>query len=414
MTPTPPPPDPLWGFGPARRPHPGWRPPPRTPLRGHVVRLARRIEKIAVLCLGLGAVGGVVWLFVYAARHNPRARPLRLTQAERLLVVAPHPDDEMVLAGGLMLMNLKLGGVTRVVYLTDGDAYLSGKWGDLYAIRRRREARSALKALGVPRDSQRFFGLNDSFDTLTPQKTLWLKNRLKKEVADFAPSLVIAPAYEGGHCLHDVSSALTAHAVAETHQPTRLWEGTEYNPYFGIETPRKTLAPVANLLLKLLPGKLLLRPEPVFIPRGAGAEQKRVPVYRTHLTYAERRKKLTALRKYASQNLQQRLTRRFGRAEWLRPYPGYDYAKPPFEHARSLNYRLCDRWLGGTALGQWALAQYGTPAWAGLPGAWGGISAPHPARSCLEYSVCHITHDQFLQKLPESWRRGRFLPARSE
>ena len=211
-----------------------------------------------------------------------------------------------------------------------------------------------------------------------------------------------------------MSSALTAHAVAETHQPTRLWEGTEYNPYFGIETPRKTLAPVANLLLKLLPGKLLLRPEPVFIPRGAGAEQKRVPVYRTHLTYAERRKKLTALRKYASQNLQQRLTRRFGRAEWLRPYPGYDYAKPPFEHARSLNYRLCDRWLGGTALGQWALAQYGTPAWAGLPGAWGGISAPHPARSCLEYSVCHITHDQFLQKQPESWRRGRFLPARSE
>ncbi len=39
----------------------------------------------------------------------------------RLLVIAPHPDDEVLVAGGLIQRVLKNGGQVKVIYLTNGD-----------------------------------------------------------------------------------------------------------------------------------------------------------------------------------------------------------------------------------------------------------------------------------------------------
>src|SRR5688572_25381912 len=41
----------------------------------------------------------------------------------RLLVVAPHPDDESLGAGGLMQRTLAAGGRVHVLFLTNGDGY---------------------------------------------------------------------------------------------------------------------------------------------------------------------------------------------------------------------------------------------------------------------------------------------------
>src|SRR6185436_12115926 len=62
------------------------------------------------------------------ARRHTRPAPavLEVPEATRLLVVAPHPDDEMLAAGGLMQRVLSTHGTVQVVYLTDGDAYLEG------------------------------------------------------------------------------------------------------------------------------------------------------------------------------------------------------------------------------------------------------------------------------------------------
>jgi N-acetyl-1-D-myo-inositol-2-amino-2-deoxy-alpha-D-glucopyranoside deacetylase len=40
---------------------------------------------------------------------------------KKLLVIAPHPDDEILIAGGFIQKVLKAGGEVRVVYLTSGD-----------------------------------------------------------------------------------------------------------------------------------------------------------------------------------------------------------------------------------------------------------------------------------------------------
>jgi LmbE family N-acetylglucosaminyl deacetylase len=73
------------------------------------------------LALSLGAVNFVHYRV--AARVASRAAPLSVPSGLRLLVVAPHPDDEVLGAGVLIQRVLASGGEVRVVLVTNGDAY---------------------------------------------------------------------------------------------------------------------------------------------------------------------------------------------------------------------------------------------------------------------------------------------------
>jgi LmbE family N-acetylglucosaminyl deacetylase len=98
---------------------------------------------------------------------------LEVPAATRLLVIAPHPDDEVLGVGGLMQRVKATGGTVRVVYLTDGDGYPEGvKEEDHveapsardylgYGKQRRREARAALVRLGLADAFQTFLGFPD-------------------------------------------------------------------------------------------------------------------------------------------------------------------------------------------------------------------------------------------------------------
>jgi len=86
--------------------------------------------------------------------------PLEVDRNERLLVIAPHPDDETLAAGGLMQQVLANSGSVRVVLLTAGDGYVEAVAQDTgdpkprpvdfvaYGERRLGEARGALRVLG--------------------------------------------------------------------------------------------------------------------------------------------------------------------------------------------------------------------------------------------------------------------------
>jgi N-acetyl-1-D-myo-inositol-2-amino-2-deoxy-alpha-D-glucopyranoside deacetylase len=110
------------------------------------------------------------------ARVRPPAPPppvLEVPPAARLLVIAPHPDDDVLGAGGLMQRVKATGGLVRVVYLTDGDGYPEGvKEEDHveaptardylgYGKQRRREAHAALVRLGLADAFQTFLGFPD-------------------------------------------------------------------------------------------------------------------------------------------------------------------------------------------------------------------------------------------------------------
>ena len=99
--------------------------------------------------------------------------PLRLTRADRVLVLAPHPDDETLATGGLLQRAQALKTEVRVLFVTDGEdnpwaqratehrwrigAADRERWGE----RRRGEALAALACLGVSPWQTGFLGYPD-------------------------------------------------------------------------------------------------------------------------------------------------------------------------------------------------------------------------------------------------------------
>ena len=206
------------------------------------------------------ALAMAVWLLSSSAPAAPprpqrprAARPpappppeLDVAGATRLLVIAPHPDDDVLGAGGLMQRVHAGGGAVRVVYLTDGEGYPEGvKREDHvatptakdylgYGKQRRREARAALVRLGLADAFQIFLGFPDSglckltrvywserrgayrspytrltrppkSEVLVPQ-TRYRGEDLSQELAlvigDFKPTMIAVPRQEDQHADH--------------------------------------------------------------------------------------------------------------------------------------------------------------------------------------------------------------------
>lgn len=103
----------------------------------------------------------------------PPYEPLQVGPHERLLVVAPHPDDETLGAGGLAQRVLASGGRVHTVVVTAGDGYVEAvqrrthkeqpaPWAFLrYGERRIRELESATHLLGLGRIQLDILGFPD-------------------------------------------------------------------------------------------------------------------------------------------------------------------------------------------------------------------------------------------------------------
>lgn len=99
--------------------------------------------------------------------------PLKVAALERLLVVAPHPDDETLGAGGLIQRTLERGGAVRVVLITAGDGYVEAVQHETglphprpseyiaYGERRLREAQAAVQELDGDRVRLQVLGFPD-------------------------------------------------------------------------------------------------------------------------------------------------------------------------------------------------------------------------------------------------------------
>ena len=131
-----------------------------------------------------------------------------LTKDQRLVVVAPHPDDEVLACGGLMASHVARGGSCLVVAITDGEASHTGSkiWTpSALAVMRRAESARGLARLGVHSEVLRV-GLPDG---LVSQHTRQLVSNLQ---AVFRPTDVVVSTWRNdGHPDHEA----TGHAVAE-------------------------------------------------------------------------------------------------------------------------------------------------------------------------------------------------------
>ncbi len=110
-------------------------------------------------------------------------------EGERVLVLAAHPDDETLGAGGTLARNALEAQAVRVWIATDGEKQ-EGSEEDpaAYAARRREEARLAAQALGLAEPI--FAGMPDRALSRQPRE---LAQEVSRQIREFQPDLVLAP-----------------------------------------------------------------------------------------------------------------------------------------------------------------------------------------------------------------------------
>jgi LmbE family N-acetylglucosaminyl deacetylase len=189
----------------------------------------------------------------------PHTATLQVGSDTRLLIIAPHPDDEVLAAGGLMQHLRAANGVLRVVYLTDGEAYREGVQVEdhvrsptasdyrSYGRQREQEAQAALGELGYSANALTFLGFPNA--GLTPLMTRYwsekrlayrspytrrdrpsdseilvpgsefrgedLSQELAQIIGDFRPTVILAPRKEDQHADHCAAWFFVTDALAD-------------------------------------------------------------------------------------------------------------------------------------------------------------------------------------------------------
>ncbi len=143
-----------------------------------------------------------------------------MLQGQRPLILAPHPDDESLGAGGLIASACAAGIAPIVIILTDGSAsHPDSKLFPPAKLRqtREQEAMNATRLLGLPRENLHFFRQPDS--ALPPHGALFEKlvNRAAALAEQHRCGLVIGPWAGDPHCDHEAAARIAA-AVARQRQ----------------------------------------------------------------------------------------------------------------------------------------------------------------------------------------------------
>ncbi len=186
------------------------------------------------------------------------------TAADRILIVAPHPDDETLCCAGYLQRAAAAGAALAVVWVTAGDSFEidaivaertfrpKGRGLEKLGAQRIAEAQAAADLLEVPRSNQFILGYPDrGLATLLaddgnsvhrsaytgvsavpyPQAlsdgAAYTGNNLRRDLAGvlrtFAPTVVLVAAPQDLHADHRASGALTRELLAGTAPKAKLY-----------------------------------------------------------------------------------------------------------------------------------------------------------------------------------------------
>jgi LmbE family N-acetylglucosaminyl deacetylase len=211
----------------------------------------------------------------------------------KILILVPHPDDEVVACAATMGRAQAEGAAISALYLTHGCIAAEILWPwqrkyyEKYVARRRAEAEEAAQFLGIAPVGW----------STRPARHLWRElsavyDEISKVIAVRGIDQLWVPAYEGGNADHDGLNAIGSLFKNEVS----VLEFAEYNFSNGATHSQ-------------------------MFPSAKGSEQILV------LTPAEQKKKRVALALYASEksNLNYVKTER----ECFRPLAAYDYSSRP-------------------------------------------------------------------------------------
>jgi LmbE family N-acetylglucosaminyl deacetylase len=157
----------------------------------------------------------------------------------RVMVIAPHPDDESLAAGGLLQQAISAQSAVRILFLTGGDnnpwpqRLIEGRWRIgaedkmRWAALRRQETMLALAWLGVPPEAAVFLGYPDQgLSDLLLRGDDDLIQRLTDEIIAWQPTLLVTPSLLDLHPDHSAAGVFVKMALARLgqglHKPRQI------------------------------------------------------------------------------------------------------------------------------------------------------------------------------------------------
>lgn len=278
-------------------------------LRWPRIRITGRWRILFRAALALAVLGLAAALYFYVFPRPGRLRPpgvVEVPAGKRILVLAPHSDDETLGPGGFIAEATRRGDDVRVVLATNGDGFRYAVEDEYHRLRltpaqyiqfgyvRQRESLAALAMLGVPAEKVTFLGYPDrglaslwldhwSSDqpytspytkadhspygnSLTPGAVYSgesLLADLEKVLVEFKPDVVVMPHPNDVHPDHWALNAFATYALADLRQkgesfaqaPTVYlylvhrgdWPAPKGVHLKGLLTPPTTLADVTTL-----------------------------------------------------------------------------------------------------------------------------------------------------------------------
>jgi LmbE family N-acetylglucosaminyl deacetylase len=214
---------------------------------------------------------------------------LSLSRTDRILIFAPHPDDESLAAGGLIQRAYATGCAVRVVFATDGEnnpwpqRFIERRWRistsdrTRWGILRRREAQAAIACLGGSESTACFLGFPDQGLTqILVRSRDALLARITAQILECRPTIILLPAAQDAHPDHSALHVLVRFAL-------NLIDGNDAHllEYFVHRPAQSTLWP---------PVTLTLTPDEVALKRAAilRHESQIVLSYRRFIAFAAR------------------------------------------------------------------------------------------------------------------------------
>lgn len=136
---------------------------------------------------------------------------LRTIERQRVVVVAPHADDESIAVGGTLALHRRAGSDVTTLFVTTDPIAADGTW------LRKPEAEAAAKLLGF---RHRYLGFTQRVASLQEEA---IADAIAGAIHELRPDVVFCPFPGDHHRDHQAVSASTARAVAKARFSGEVW-----------------------------------------------------------------------------------------------------------------------------------------------------------------------------------------------
>ncbi|MFO7891225.1 MAG: PIG-L family deacetylase [bacterium] len=256
--------------------------------------------------------GFILWLYHSIQKKN---KTFIQSKGEVILIIAPHQDDCVAIAGGYAVQTVEKGGHVHILYTTDG--YQDDK------VTRKQEAVKAWSMLGTQSVTLDFLPYNNNASFLYKEEIDKVIDEIGTYILKVRPETIFIPLYEGGHYQHDVTNYMVSKALEKFNVHCSVYESPVYNFYMSLKTtPEKILSGLVRFIPLV---SYDYPPEPV----------RNDKVYFLKMTDAQLQKKKDIISEFKTQT-PHKLIERWGFCDRYQKQHAYDYSKPPFNYKKSI------------------------------------------------------------------------------